>query len=287
METTYRTFLDRRGRIRKNPPLFRSHCHRDVRYARIEAPMGNMGGIAKLRAVFLHGAAMGGGGRLFPLRSARFRLGVRSRSATGDGGPSQTIVWRGPSPKVTREGRERKCRRYASARCFGGGGFFCDARGSMGGLFGRMCNVGDRVSQGDSIRGDPWISGAHRGGQMVRRDASDSWGRMDEPGAVEIGGQRNGVAVDGVVGETLLSEAERTQIRVAGRLPKRWIWGDVGGTDWCAFRVLGRAGAAINGIPRGVRGSNLASSESGIQSASHAAHDGWRAAAARPWGIYK
>ena len=54
--------------------------------------------------------------------------------------------------------------------------FVCGALGPSDGLLGRMCNVGTRVSRSDYIRGDRGISGAHRGGQMVQHDASDSWG---------------------------------------------------------------------------------------------------------------
>ena len=47
--------------------------------------MGNMEGVAKLRAVFLHGVALVGGGRIYSVRGSRFHRGVRPRSVTGDG----------------------------------------------------------------------------------------------------------------------------------------------------------------------------------------------------------
>ena len=123
MATKYRTFLDLRDRIRANQPLCRAGFLRDARYARIEEPLGNMEESAKLRAACCCVAwRRVEEERLFPLCGARFHLGVGSRSATGDGDPSLTIVWRGPSPGEARSGRQRKCWRYARAWCFGIGG---------------------------------------------------------------------------------------------------------------------------------------------------------------------
>ena len=105
----------------------------------------------------------------------------------------------------------------------------------MDGLFGLMYNLGDRVSQGDSLRESPGISGAQGGGQMVRRAASDSRGHMEGPGAVDIGGQRNGVAVFVEVGETQINKAKRTQMRAAGRPQQRWHWGAAGAKNGARF----------------------------------------------------
>ena len=60
--------------------------------------------------------------RIPPFCGARHLLGVRSRSDTGDGGPSQTLMRRGPIPKADSEGRGRKFWRFDRARCFGMGG---------------------------------------------------------------------------------------------------------------------------------------------------------------------
>ena len=56
----------------------------------------------------------------------------------------------------------------------------------------------------------------------------------------------------------------------------------VGGGARFALRVLERAGDAINGRPRGVRGIHRAIVESGIQPGPRVAHDGWGATVALP-----
>ena len=53
--------------------------------------------------------------------------------------------------------------------------FVCDARGSLYGLLGRMCNVANRVAKSDYLSGARGISGARRGGQMVQHDGADCW----------------------------------------------------------------------------------------------------------------
>ena len=56
--------------------------------------------------------------------------------------------------------------------------FVFGARGSLGGILGRMCNVGIRVSKIDYIRGARGVIGARRGGQRAKRAESDRWGAV-------------------------------------------------------------------------------------------------------------
>ena len=79
---------------------------------------------------------------------------------------------------------------------------------------------------------------------MAQRDASDSWGRMEEPGAVAIGGKRGGVAVAVEVGETLPNKAKRTQMRAAGRPEKRRLRGEAVGRNGARFELprIGESG---------------------------------------------
>ena len=110
-------------------------------------------------------------------------------------------------------------------------------------------------------------------------------GRMEEPGAVTIGGKRGGVAVVVEFDEVLLNKAKRTQMRVAGHPQKRGIRGAAGRKNGArfAFRVLGRSDDAINGRPRGVQEIHRDVVAGGIQLVPRVAHDGWGATVALPW----
>ena len=94
-----------------------------------------------------------------------------------------------------------------------------DPRGSLGGIFGRTRNSG---------RG-PWLIAAQRGDKIARRATADTLGRTQDPGEVEIGGARNGVAVVVEVDENRNNKAKRTQMRGACRPQQRWLWGVVAG----------------------------------------------------------
>ena len=186
------------------------------------------------------------------MRGARLHLGVRSRSATGDGDPSQTIVWRGPIPKASRAGRARKCRRCARAMFFGTWGHFvCDARGSLGGFLGAC--VMWAIEYPKAIRNAELEgSAAHTAVDKCCNTLQKIVGApMAEPGVVAIGGKRVGVAVVVEVEETLLNKAERTQMRVACRPRQRRTWGAAEEQNGARFAlgVLGAAEDAINGRP--------------------------------------
>ena len=108
--------------------------------------------------------------------------------------------------------------------------------------------------------------------------------RLQESGAVQIGGGRGGAAVVVEAGETLLTKSTRTRMRAAGRPKKRWVQGAVVamGDAWFRFRATGRSDNAVNGRPRGVQAVRWEFEEIGIRRGPHMVHDGWRATVATP-----
>ena len=108
--------------------------------------------------------------------------------------------------------------------------------------------------------------------------------RMQGPGAVRIGGDRDGMEVVLEAGETINNKSNRTRMRAGGRPKQRWLWGaaEEQGDDRLKFRAMGRAEDAIHGRPRGAQEMRRASEASGIHRGSHIVHDGRRATVAIP-----
>ena len=166
--------------------------------------------------------------RACPLRGVQFHLGVRAREATENGDRAQTIVWRGPSPKAARIWRDRKCWCYARRRCFGIGWILSATRADRWLDFRDTCGMWafeyhKSIMYAD-LQGESAQAAVHRWCDTLQGITGD---RTQEPGAVRIGGDRNGMAVAVEADETILDKSKRTRMRATGRPKDRWLLGAV------------------------------------------------------------
>ena len=125
------------------------------------------------------------------------------------------------------------------------------------------------------LQGESAQAAVHRWCDTLQGITGD---RTQEPGAVRIGGDRNGMAVAVEADETILDKSKRTRMRAAGRPQRRWLRGaaEEQGDARFTFRAMGRAEDAINGHPRVAHEMRRDFEESGIHRGSHIVHDGRR-----------
>ena len=108
----FNTFDDYVAEIISNPPLTRMQFLRTTRFGLIRQLPGTVVNLDQARAV---GCAMGLSwirpSLSCPVCGSQFHLGIKTRR-----GGTESLVWRGPSPKQARIGNVRKCWCYGRQR---------------------------------------------------------------------------------------------------------------------------------------------------------------------------